>query len=79
MKRLLRCVLSASLACLAGCASQAPMRYAESPATAPAPETVRDVEYMAAVEHVARRRGVQVRWVNPPLKPAIAVAAHTGD
>ena len=51
------------------------MRYAESPA-ALAPETVRDVEYMAAVEHVARR---PVRWVNPPLKPAIAVAAHTGD
>lgn len=79
MKSLLRCVLVASVACLAACASQAPMRYAESPAASPGPETAQDLEYMAAVEYVARRRGVQVRWVNPPLKPAIAVAAHASD
>jgi hypothetical protein len=27
-----------------------------------------DLEYIAAVEHIARRRGVQVRWVNAPVR-----------
>jgi lipoprotein NlpI len=27
-----------------------------------------DAEYVTLVEHIARRRGIQVEWVNPPSK-----------
>lgn len=36
----------------------------------------RDVEYIAAVEQIAQRRGIEVVWVNPPTKRP---AARTGD
>lgn len=31
---------------------------------------VQDSEYVAAVEYVAKQRGVDVVWVNPPKLPA---------
>ena len=31
-------------------------------------QIVDDAAYIAQVEHVARSRGVSVRWVNPPQK-----------
>ena len=34
------------------------------------PMDVDDAVYVARVERVARARGVSVRWVNPPQKPA---------
>lgn len=41
-----------------------------TPAAQPQNQTVitTDSEYVAYVERVARRRGIQVNWVNPPLK-----------
>jgi hypothetical protein len=29
-----------------------------------------DMEYVATVEHIARRRGVQVYWFHPPVRRA---------
>jgi hypothetical protein len=70
MYALLRFAIAATaMAGLAACAGT------QHRATAAAPvEHVRtgtyqgDPEYVAAVEHVARRRGVQVHWVNPPVR-----------
>lgn len=56
-----------SVGSVAGCAS---MR-GESGYTAPKPAPTmldQDVEYIAAVEEIARRRGTEVKWVNPPTK-----------
>lgn len=58
---------------LSACAStSAPL------ATAPQPETAvvatndgksqEDLRYMSQVERIAKRRGVRVQWVNPPMK-----------
>lgn len=73
MNRLLRCT-SMSLAALglAACASPhggagygaAPVR--SPPAVQGAFE--RDAAYIDYVERTARRRGIDVRWVNPPVK-----------
>lgn len=35
-----------------------------------------DTAYIAVVEHIAHRRGIEVVWVNPPTKRP---AARTGD
>lgn len=51
------------VAALAGCATTS------EAALAPGEEkVVSDAEYMAAVERIAKRRGIIVRWVNPPSK-----------
>lgn len=58
-----------------GCAS---MR-GESGYVAPQPTPSlqdRDVAYIAAVEQIAQRRGIEVVWINPPTKRA---PARTGD
>ncbi|HZH42624.1 MAG TPA: hypothetical protein VEY50_00850 [Lysobacter sp.] len=36
-----------------------------------------DEAYMARVQEVARRRGIQVQWVHPPHKTAAQVARET--
>lgn len=55
-------VLVVSAVVLAGCASQ------DKTARATVPHDVDDTAYVAQVEHSARDRGVEVRWVNPPQK-----------
>ena len=45
---------------------------AEPQVVSPTGEAV-DQAYMASVEYVAKQRGVEVHWVNPPLK---AVASN---
>ncbi len=55
----------ASLALLAGCASTP--QYTESKRYAPV-RFVQDRSYMNTVERAADQNGVEVVWVNPPLK-----------
>ena len=58
---------------LAGCASSGGMAARQAQPQYHAGEEV-DLEYVAAVENVARSRGVDVRWVHPPTKrPKLAV------
>jgi hypothetical protein len=51
-----------AVAFLSGCASTG------SAAMAQGNKIQRDRDYMAAVEHAARGRGVNVVWVNPPYE-----------
>ena len=51
---------------VAGCASQTP-RTTALPARHPGTH-VDDGMYIAAVEQKARRRGLQVQWIHPPLR-----------
>ncbi len=44
------------------------------PVQAQGDRSVVDTRYVAQVEHVARRRGVEVKWVNPPRKRPAEVA-----
>ncbi len=73
MNALLRLVPLGIVAVVAtGCASShrladAP-RPAQPPATAAGSDIQTDAVYVATVEYIARRRGVEVVWVNPPLK-----------
>ena len=55
-------VLAVSAVVLAGCASQ------NEAARANIPHDIDDAAYVAAVDKVARDRGIEVRWVNPPQK-----------
>jgi hypothetical protein len=51
---------------LGACASTQEQAYQPEP---PAPgSVVTDAEYVAYVEAVARRRGIDVQWVNRPTK-----------
>ena len=77
MKTLLRITtLSFGLLLLVGCASTQKTTYRD---TAPQQQimeyTGHDARYMAMVEDMARERGIQVVWVNPPRKQAPTVAA----
>lgn len=76
MNTLLRCcTLCATALLLSACASHGTML--DQPAVATSTDDSgyqQDVRYMQAVEYVARRRGVEVRWVNPPLKRMVATA-----
>lgn len=73
MSSLLRTAAIASSCLLAACASQTP-RTAQAPAASPriatasAPRIVTDATYVARVEREARRRGLDVEWINPPLR-----------
>lgn len=73
MSSLLRTAAIASSCLLAACASQTP-RTAQAPAEAPrlidasSPRIVTDSTYVARVEREARRRGLDVEWINPPLR-----------
>ena len=63
-------VLSASVLCLAACASSG----GTTSYTPSAQQTYADTRmsndelYMARVEAAARRRGIDLTWVNPPRK-----------
>lgn len=56
---------------LSACASTQDRRAYVEPERTLSPGEVRyaqDVEYMAYVERIARRRGITVQWVHPPTK-----------
>ena len=60
-------VLSIALIGLSACAST------QHVATRVQPEARRgtitgDSEYVARVEQIARRRGIEVKWINPPVR-----------
>lgn len=65
MNRLSRIfVVSLSVAGLAACASM----DEQSAGVAPPSSTTIDVDdaYVGRVEQIARRRGIEIMWVNPP-------------
>ena len=70
-RMLFTAVLSISVAGLCACAGT-PQRVSQAPPPAPSVDrpgaVVSDSEYIAYVERVARRRGIEVKWVNPPTK-----------
>lgn len=71
MKALLRPVLSiAPILLLASCASTHELSRSTQPAAAPTSETPMTPEdmYVARIQAIAMRRGVQVVWVNRPQK-----------
>lgn len=71
MKALLSfAVVSLSLLALSGCKSTEEKSAYVAPARVQGegPTIVRDEEYIALVERIARRRGVYLQWVNPPSK-----------
>ena len=51
----------AAVAALAGCASTASTEFARSGS-----KFQNDADYIYVVESVARQKGVQVVWINPP-------------
>ena len=58
---------STAVLLLAGCAST--HEVARSPAPAyPEGSIVQDQEYVDMVEHIAKQRGIDVTWVNPPKR-----------
>jgi hypothetical protein len=59
----------------AGCASMQKESGYVAPQGTPSLQD-RDVAYIAAVEQIAQRRGIEVVWINPPTKRA---PARTGD
>jgi|EndMetStandDraft_4_1072995.scaffolds.fasta_scaffold696276_2 hypothetical protein len=77
MKTLLRITaLSLGLLLLVGCASTQKTTYRDAqPQQQIVEYTGHDARYMAMVESMARERGIQVVWVNPPRKHTPAVAA----
>lgn len=75
MKASLQAALIATSALLlAACASSGGIAKAPAQPYQAPDQVVTDAEYMAIVERVARRRGVSVRWFNPPVKHVEAVA-----
>lgn len=67
-------LLSTALVLLCGCASTAKTTYRESPP--PKPGTmIQDQRYVMTVETIARQRGTQVVWVNPPKKRVVESVA----
>lgn len=76
MKTLLRITTwSLGLLLLVGCASTQKTTYRDAPPPQTAGYAEDDVRYMSIVEGLARQRGIQVVWVNPPQKKAPTVAA----
>lgn len=71
-------VLSLAVLGLAACAgTQARSTYVPEPKTPSIMDG--DEEYMAYVERIARRRGIEVVWVNLPRKTAEQVAQESGQ
>ena len=69
MNRVLQAVsIAAAVLVLSACASSGGMASAPSDAGMHGERTLTDAEYVANVERVARDRGVDVQWVNPPQK-----------
>ena len=82
MNTLFRCSIGCAAALLlTACASHGTMRHQPAAAAAPTASDglQQDARYMQAVEYVARRREVEVRWVNPPLKRMVASADSGPD
>ena len=76
MKTLLRITsLSLGLLLLVGCASTQKTTYRDAPQQEVVGYSGHDARYMSIVEGMARQRGIQVVWVNPPRKKAPTVAA----
>ncbi len=73
MSTVLRTAAVASACMLAACASHTP-RMAQSPPAAArvayesSPRIVTDGDYVARVEREARRRGLGIQWINPPVR-----------
>lgn len=74
MSTVLRIAAVASACMLAACASHTP-RTAQAPSPAAArvayesqPRIVTDGDYVARVEREARRRGLGIQWINPPVR-----------
>lgn len=62
-------VLSASMVCLAACASTGEKTsYVPQQKVYSQTRISTDDAYMARVEAYARRRGIDLQWVNPPTK-----------
>jgi hypothetical protein len=61
-------VLSASVVLLAACASSGATTGYVPQKTHPQTRLAQDEAYMAHVEALARRRGIDLTWVNPPQK-----------
>ena len=69
MNSLLRCcIVAVPVLGASACASQGYPGYAPSAASQAPLGYQPDREYTAAVERAARHRGIDVRWVNPPVK-----------
>lgn len=65
-------LISVAAAGLAACASMDDGRASLSPET----RTISpDQAYMSRVETIARRRGIDVTWVNPPVTEETLVAS----
>lgn len=78
MNASLRMAVLVSVVGLAACAGmQSKTAYVPEPKT---PSIMDDDEaYIAYVERVARRRGIEVVWVNTPRKTAEQVAQESGQ
>ncbi len=78
MNASLRMAVLVSVVGLAACAGmQSKTAYVPEPK---APSIMDDDEtYIAYVERVARRRGIEVVWVNTPRKTADQVAQESGQ
>lgn len=63
-------VLAAAVAVSAGCAttSEPAASLAPGPASGTIVAVDQDHAYMQQVEAVARRRGIGITWINPPIK-----------
>lgn len=70
-------VLSLAVLGLSACAGME-TRSANAPQREPS-LIDQDSDYVGYVEEVARRRGVEVNWVNPPTKRELDLAAHKPD
>ena len=78
MNTLLRCcTAAATIVVLTACAHHGTMRH-QPAAAAPSAGDGQNGEYIQAVEYTARRRGVEVHWVNPPVKRLVATADDNG-
>ena len=72
-------LVTASAMLLAACATGGGMASAPSTQPYESPDQViQDAEYVAIVERTARRRGVSVRWFNPPVKRVAATEGPDG-
>ena len=69
--KLHRVLVAIPVLALAACASSGGMASKASPHHNPSRQ-VTDAEYMALVERKALSRGVDVHWVQPPLKRVVA-------
>ncbi len=70
MKSMIRLATLVAATCLlAACASSQERASYSAPQRVEAPGAiVTDTEYVAAVERIARRRGIYLQWVNVPTK-----------